>query len=131
VRETHSEQSKYLWPSSIPSFQTTAFEAFHQIKSLAKTLFSLVVYHVAKNPKDEYWEKIVEKSLDSEEKYSQAGGKATRAILNFFSVLEIFNYHAAEDVIPCKYHSDIGMITIIPKAAFGTGLQLYDWKLGN
>lgn len=48
-----------------------------------------------------------------------------------FVVLEIFNYHATLDVIPCKYHSDIGMITVIPKAAFGTGLQLYDWKLGR
>ena len=64
---------KYLWPASSSSFQTCSFAAFHQIKEIASKLFHIVIKQVAKDPSDLYWNTIIEKELECNEKYSQAG----------------------------------------------------------
>jgi hypothetical protein len=45
-------------------------------------------------------------------------------------VLEIFNYLQSEEgIIPCPYHTDISMITCIPKCFLTPALNVWDWKV--
>ncbi len=47
-------------------------------------------------------------------------------------MLEVFNYHESASVVPCKDHTDIGVITVIPLSVNNAkGLQLFNWKWGK
>jgi len=111
-----------LFPSSeLPEFHPVAWTGFNTMKQLT----SLCLRHLSKHIglPEEYVNTIIEGDLSQNEKHSQC-------------VLEIFNYHrsVSEDTktIPCKDHSDIGMVTAIPLSVNKSkGLQLFSWIEGK
>ena len=44
------------------------------------------------------------------------------------SNLSLFHYYAARECVHCPQHSDIGLVTVIPTARGGAGLNIFDWQ---
>lgn len=124
VRHTTQEIEKLIWHSKLPQFYNLSFQCFKEFKYLTQTLFSLIMKSLGAS--EDYIQSFFEKDVleSSEEIISQC-------------VLEVFHYFGKKSslctnpkTIPCPFHSDIGMITCIPRSIDGTGLMLFDWNEG-
>jgi isopenicillin N synthase-like dioxygenase len=108
------------WPAAMPSLQNVAMANYNAMEALCQEMMSLACSELGFP--DEYAAQLKEHPGDP--------GNGVVSMSN----LTLFKYgleDEAVDWLHLPYHTDIGLVTIIPRAAGHGGLHVYDWVLNS
>jgi len=108
------------WPAEQPELRAVAFETYKCLHELSSTISSALLGHLGAS--QEYIQSLFE--LDAND--DSFRGDVSRSNLTMFKYAD--DNGNVRETVHCPHHSDISLLTIIPRCRGLSGLHLFDWK---